>query len=129
MIKDVNHIGICVKSIDETLALWSKNYGAEQVFEKACFPGQVSCMIRIGSLNIELMEPNGEGTVSKFIETRGEGLHHISLKSDAYEQDMKQFSENGLGIIPAAPDCGFVKPKGNAGVLMEISTGDRGQSV
>ena len=124
MITEVNHIGICVDNIDRTIELWGKAFGAVVCRPKAKFAGQISCMISIGSLNFELMEPDGAGVVSKFLEKHGEGIHHISLKSNDYDTDCNVFTETGMSYIPFPGKVGFIKPKGNHGVLCEVSTGD-----
>ena len=126
MVVGVNHIGMAVNSIDETLEKWSKNFGAVVLKEKKAFPGgQTSCLIEIQGHQFELMEPNGEGTVKKFLENHGEGLHHISLKVSNVDEDLDMFERNGLSVL-RFPEMrsGFIKPKGNFGLLCEVSEGD-----
>lgn len=126
MVTGINHIGMAVNSIDETLKKWSENFGAVVLKEKKAFPGgQISCLIDIQGQQFELMEPNGEGTVKKFLENHGEGLHHISLKVSNVDEDLDRFEENGLSVIRApGMRSGFIKPKGNFGLLCEVSEGD-----
>lgn len=126
MVVGINHIGMAVTSIDETLAKWTEAFGATVLKEKKAFPGgQVSCLIDIQGQQIELMEPNGEGTVKKFLEGHGEGLHHISLKVSNVDEDLDRFEASGLSVI-RFPEmrAGFIKPKGNFGLLCEVSEGD-----
>lgn len=126
MVIGVNHIGMAVKSIDETMALWKEAFGATVVKEKKAFPGgQTSCLIEIQGQRFELMEPNGEGTIKKYLEKHGEGLHHISLKVSKWDEDLDRFESEGLSVI-RSPEMrsGFIKPKGNFGLLCEVSEGD-----
>lgn len=119
---EFKHIGICVNSIDECLEKW-KVFGVEIVCDKAEFPGQTSCLVSIGGTNIELMEPRGEGTVKKFIEKNGEGLHHLSVRVDDIHEAVAAFGEAGLGVLhDGKAPVAFVKPKGNCGVLFEVAT-------
>ena len=74
MIKGINHIGLYVKSIDETLQFLKEAYSAEEV-ERHSFAkiGQISSLVRIGKDHFELMEPRGTGMVAKFLEEKGRG--------------------------------------------------------
>ena len=117
------HIGICVNSIDETIAKWEKAFGLTVVRPKAKFPGQTSCLVCVGGTNIELMEPDGEGTVKKFLERSGEGMHHLSVLVDDMNKAIEGFEAEGLSVMHHGDDpVAFVKPKGNFGVLFEVST-------
>ena len=119
---EFKHIGICVNSIDECLEKW-KVFDVKIEQPKAKFPGQVSCLVSIGGTCIELMEPDGEGTVKKFIEKNGEGLHHLSVRVDDINDAVATFEGAGLGVLHHGDDpVAFVKPKGNCGVLFEVAT-------
>lgn len=126
MVKELAHIGLCVNSIDETLAQWQKAFGVTVLKDKKAFPGgQTSCLIDLGGVPVELMEPNGEGTVKKYLETHGEGLHHIALAVDHVSDDCDRFEENGMSLIRFPEmNSAFIKPKGNHGVLCEVSEGN-----
>lgn len=126
MVTAINHIGLCVHSIDETVRQWTEAFGITVLKEKKAFPGgQVSCLISLGGTPVELMEPNGEGTVRKYLDTHGEGLHHISLKVEDVEADCRRFEDAGMSLIrfPEMKSA-FIKPKGNHGLLCEVSEGD-----
>lgn len=126
MVTGINHIGLAVNSIDETVEQWKSAFGITVLKEKKAFPGgQVSCLISLGGVAVELMEPNGEGTVKKYLETHGEGLHHISLRVEDIDSDCDRFEQNGMSLI-RFPEmrAAFIKPKGNHGLLCEVSEGD-----
>lgn len=128
MIKGINHIGMVVKSIDEALEFLKNAYGAEEV-ERRAFPevGQVSCLVRIGNDNFELMEPLGEkgGVVAKFLAEKGEGFHHISLISDNVDEDCERLEKQGVVIFGKATvgnlKGAFTHPKTTKGVLYELT--------
>ena len=89
MITGINHVGLVVKNIDETLHLLTSLFGAREIGRRA-YPdlGQTSCLVAIGDSKYELMEPTGtEGVVPKFLAKYGEGFHHISLLSDNLNAD------------------------------------------
>jgi methylmalonyl-CoA/ethylmalonyl-CoA epimerase len=126
VVTGINHIGLCVNSIDDTLAQWKDAFGVKVVKEKKEFPGnQLSCLIDLGGTMVELMEPTGPGTVQKYLENHGEGLHHISLAVDDVTADLDRFEQSGMGVM-RFPEmkAGFIKPKGNHGLLCEVSEGD-----
>lgn len=125
MVTAINHIGICVNSIDETLKHWTTAFGIKVLKEKKAFPGQISCLISFGGTPIELMEPYGEGTVQKYLDSHGEGLHHISIKVNDVAEALDHFEQNGMSVL-RFPEMksGFIKPKGNHGLLCEVSEGD-----
>lgn len=126
MILGINHVGIVVKSIDETVAVLSAAFGAEELSRKS-FPelGQTSCMVRMGSGLFELMEPYGEqGVVPKFLAEHGQGLHHVSLLSDDLAGDHAACRAGGIRVL-GDPDgelrVVFTHPKDTKGVIYEIT--------
>ena len=124
MVETITHIGICVNSIDETLAQWTSAFGASVVKAKRKFPGQISCLIKLGDAFIELMEPDGDGVVRKYLETNGEGLHHLSFQVNNFDEDCTRFEQCGMSLIRFPGNSAFIKPKGNHGLLCEISGGN-----
>ena len=126
MVNGVNHIGIVVENIDRAFALWERAYGAK-LHGKKEFPeaGQISALVSIGDTCFEFMEPLGDvGVVPKFFSKRGEGLHHISIRTDNIDSDCKKFEEEGLQVLFHDENGGFISPKGNLGVVFEVSLGD-----
>lgn len=124
MVKTVAHIGICVNSIDDTLEQWIPAFNAVIVKEKRKFPGQISCLIEVGGALIELMEPDGDGVVKKYLETHGEGLHHLSFQVDDFDGDCARFEQCGMSLIRFPGNNAFIKPKGNHGLLCEVNLGN-----
>ena len=126
MILGVNHIGVVIRSIDETMEVLTRAFGAEELGRKAIPErGQTSCMVRLGSDMLELMEPCGDqGVVPKFLEEKGPGLHHISLLSDDVAAECETLREQGVRILgtPDNPDrVVFTHPKSTGGVLYELT--------
>jgi methylmalonyl-CoA/ethylmalonyl-CoA epimerase len=122
MIKGINHIGLVVKNIDETLGLLSGLFGAREIGRKA-FPeiGQTSCLVAIGDSKYELMEPLGsEGVVPKFLAKNGEGFHHISLESSDLDADCENLENHGAKIIARAGKIAFTHPRTTGGIVYEI---------
>lgn len=126
MILGLNHVGIVVESIDQTLQTWKLAFGAEELGRKS-FPelGQTSCMVRIGTALLELMEPIGtKGVVPKFLAEHGQGLHHISLLSDDVEQECARIRQQGTRVLgDPSGDLRviFTHPKDTSGVICEIT--------
>jgi methylmalonyl-CoA/ethylmalonyl-CoA epimerase len=124
MITGVGHIGLAVKSIDETLAKWSVLFGARELGRKALPElGQTSALVAIGDSRFELMEPLGEdGVVPAFLEKHGEGFHHISFHSDSLDQDRALMEQAGVRVvgIPGEPVM-FTHPRSTNGVVFEIT--------
>ena len=128
MIKGIAHLGICVNSIDKTLELLTKAAGAKEL-SRIPMPerGQTSSYVSMGSGadagadTLELMEPLGDaGTVVDFLAKRGEGIHHISLKTDNLTEAIAAFESAGCKIIGRTGDFAFVHPKTAFGVLYEL---------
>ncbi len=129
MIKKLSHIGIAVKQIDEAIKVYSealdlKVEGYEEVNEQKV----KIAFIAIGESRIELLEsadPNGP--ISKFIEVKGEGIHHIAIEVDDIENQLEKLKSKGLRLIDEKPRIGahhtkiaFVHPKSVSGVLLEL---------
>jgi len=132
MIKGLNHIGVCVYSIDNALEILRKAFGAEEVGERGRMSyeklGQTSALIQIGDFKIELMEPYGEveGTVGKFLRKHGEGLHHISLLTDDIDALDEHLASIGVHSLAKAPKgikddrVMFTHPKETTSIVFEI---------
>lgn len=128
MIKGLNHIGIVVKNIDDTVRLLSRAFGAEELKRKTFADlGQTSAIIQIGNFRVELMEPYGdEGVVPNFLKKRGEGLHHISVITDDIDAEDEHLAKNGVNVMGKAPKgiktdrVMFTHPKQTKGIVFEI---------
>ncbi|MCS7009617.1 MAG: VOC family protein, partial [Chthoniobacterales bacterium] len=100
-LKKIDHLGIAVRSIENTLPYYEKALGlkCERIEE---VPSQKvrTAFISIGEVHLELLEPTSEdSTIAKFINERGEGIHHIAFYSTNIEGQLAQAKENGVRLI------------------------------
>jgi methylmalonyl-CoA/ethylmalonyl-CoA epimerase len=124
-----DHVGIAVRSIEQTLALYTK-LGDFEV-RRTEVPGQrvKIAMLRAGETSVELLEPTSdESGMAKFLRERGEGLHHIAFAVDDIEASMNDLKEKGFRFIYDKPADGkfgskvnFIHPKSAGGVLVELT--------
>ena len=129
MIKKVDHIAIAVKNLDEALDTYEKLFGlkAEKI-EDVPDQGVKAALIPIGNgSEIELIQPvNSESGVAKFLEKKGEGIHHISLEVENVDHEIKTLAAQGVDLIDKEPRSGlagriaFLHPKSTSGVLIEL---------
>ena len=130
MIRRVSHLGLAVRNLDAALELYQGVFGVEveHRFESA-EDGIRAAMLRVGEIEIELMEPLGEETpVGKFLAKRGEGLHHVCYKVDDVTAALDQAAAAGVESIDTVPRpggdgrtlVGFLHPRGMMGVLTEL---------
>jgi methylmalonyl-CoA/ethylmalonyl-CoA epimerase len=125
----LNHIGIAVKSIEAQLKIWHGLLGLELEQIKEVKDQMVKvALLKVGDTRIELIEPTDQAsTVNKFIERRGEGLHHLCFQVEDIETALARIKENGIALIDEKPRKGadaekiaFIHPKGTAEVLIEL---------
>lgn len=125
----IAHIGIAVKSIEETLPFYTEQLGLTLLGMEEVQSEQVKvAFLEIGESRIELLEPlSAESPIAKFMEKRGEGIHHIALDVDNVEQRLERLKENGIPLIHEKPKAGahnaqiaFLHPKAAKGVLVEL---------
>jgi len=124
-----DHVGIAVRSIDEKLAVYSK-LGDFDV-RRTEVPGQrvKIALLHAGETSVELLEPSSpDSSLTKFIQERGEGLHHIAFAVEDIEATMNQLKERGFRFIYERPADGkfgskvnFIHPKSAGGVLVELT--------
>jgi len=124
----LDHIGIAVKSIDATKIYKALGFQVDHV-EDVKTQGVKTAFLSVGDSNIELLEPlSPESTVAKFIEKRGEGIHHICFRVDNIEKHLERLKKEGYRLINEAPVPGahgcrvaFLHPSAGNGVLIELS--------
>ena len=117
MAKGIHHVGLAVKSIDEVAAFLEEVFGAELTDYKMETNDFFSRMITVGKGLFELLEPRGEnGLIERYLETRGEGIHHVSIQVDNLEEVVKTCKEKGMTLIGDR----FIHPKSAHGVLIEL---------
>ena len=127
MVMKINHIGIVVKNIDEVVAFLKGAFGAEETSRHE-YPelNHISALVQIGDSCLEIMEPSSpDGIISKFLETKGGGLHHISLLCKDVETLSKKLETQGLQVIGRTSEgpfkLAFLHPKTSKGILFELS--------
>ena len=129
MVKKLDHVGLAVKNAEETVALFSKLFGFE-VTESRAEPeaGFKSTLISRADVTLELIEPLGrQGMIQRFIEKRGEGLHHISIQVGDIEEEIKRLKALGVQFAgEEAAEVGdskviFIHPRSTGGLLIELN--------
>jgi len=129
MIKRVDHIAIAVNSLDEALGVFEGLLGVKAAHtETVAEQGVKAALIPIGDGEIELIEPlDAQSGVAKFIERRGEGIHHICLEVDNIDEELKSLAARGVELIDKqgrrglAGKVGFLHPRAAKGVLIELA--------
>ena len=125
----INHLGIATKSIDEALKFWGDALGLENVHTEIVEDQKVKVtMLPVGESRVELLEPTSEDSpISKFLEKRGGGIHHIAVEVDDIEASLAQLKSRGMRLIDETPRIGaegclvaFVHPAASGGVLLEL---------
>lgn len=127
--KAVNHIGIAVSSIAAHRDFYEKALGAEYLGEEIVADQKVKVgFFKVGEVKLELLEPTDpESTIAKFIEKKGEGLHHVAYTVDSIEARIAELKAGGIRMIDETPRNGahhtriaFLHPKSSAGILTEL---------
>ena len=131
-INHFDHVGVAVKDIEASLAFFGKVFGvpdAEIVLMED--QGVRACLIEVGQTRLELLEPTSpESGVGRFIERRGEGLHHLALNVTNIAEKLNALQTIGVDLIDQSPREGlsgsiaFVHPKSVFGVLTELVEND-----
>ncbi len=131
----IDHIGIAVKSIENTLPFYVEQLHLELEGIEEVESEQVKvAFLRIGESRLELLEPTSENSpIYKFIEKRGEGIHHIALGVNDIEKRLEELKTNGISLINEQPKIGagqakiaFIHPKSASGVLYELCEKQKG---
>ncbi len=125
----IEHIGIAVKNLDESIKFYEeilglKCYAVEEVTDQKV----KTAFFQIGQTKIELLESTDpEGPIGKFIEKRGEGIHHIAYAANELESSLEALKNKGIKLIDEKPRPGaeglsiaFLHPKDTHGVLTEL---------
>jgi methylmalonyl-CoA/ethylmalonyl-CoA epimerase len=125
----IEHIGIAVKNLDESIKYYEdvlglECYNIEEVKEQKV----KTAFFKVGDTKIELLESTDpEGPIGKFIEKKGEGIHHIAFAVDNIEEKLKHAEEKGVRLVDSSPrkgaeglDIAFLHPKSTFGVLTEL---------
>jgi methylmalonyl-CoA epimerase len=125
----INHLGIATKGIDDALAFWEDALGLENVHTEIVEDQKVRvAMLPLGESRIELLEPTSDDSpISKFLEKRGGGIHHIAVEVEDIEASLTKLKDKGMRLIDESPRIGaegclvaFVHPSSANGVLLEL---------
>ena len=125
----IEHIGIAVKSLETAIPYYEnmlglKCYSIEEVPDQKV----KTAFFKIGQTKLELLESTSpDGTIAKFIEKKGEGVHHIAFATDGVQKSLDELASKGVQLIDKAPRngaeglrIGFLHPKSTIGVLTEL---------
>jgi methylmalonyl-CoA/ethylmalonyl-CoA epimerase len=127
--QNVEHIGIAVKNLADSVPIF------EKLLSTGCYKTEVvetegvnTAFLRAGSTKIELLESsNPDGVIARFIEKKGEGLHHIAFEVEDIEAEMARLKKEGFVLLNDKPKPGadnklicFLHPKNTSGVLIEL---------
>ncbi len=128
-ISHIEHIGIAVKNIEDAKKYWEdvlglKCYAIEEVADQKV----KTAFFMVGQTKIELLESTDpEGPIGKFIEKKGEGIHHIAFAVDNVDEALAEVEQKGVQLIDKKGrkgaeglNIGFLHPKSTAGVLTEL---------
>lgn len=127
--KKIEHLGIAVKNIEASNAVFSKLFGALPYKSEAVeSEGVTTSFFQMGESKIELLEAtNPESPIAKFIEKKGEGIHHIAFEVEDIRAEMKRLAAEGFTLLNEEPKKGadnklvcFLHPKSSNGVLVEL---------
>ena len=129
MMNKIEHIGIAVKDLKTSNTLFEKLFGTSNYkIEEVESEGVKTSFFRVGHNKIELLEATSKNSpIAKFIDKRGEGIHHIAFDVDDIESEIKRLQEEGFVVLNETPKKGadnklvtFLHPKSTNGVLIEL---------
>jgi methylmalonyl-CoA/ethylmalonyl-CoA epimerase len=129
MIKGIDHIGIAVRSIDEAKKFWVDTLGLKYLRTEDVPDQKVRvAVLAVGEATVELLEPTAaDSPVQKFLDKRGEGLHHLTFATANLAGQLQVLKVANIGLIDEEPRIGaggariaFVHPKSAHGVLIEM---------
>jgi methylmalonyl-CoA/ethylmalonyl-CoA epimerase len=131
-IKKIDHIAVCVPDIDEAAARWRAAFGLEaRARETVESQKTEAVLLPLGEgaegAQIELISPRGNEGLTRFLEKRGPGLHHVAIEVEGIESALVLLKSLGVPLLDDAPRKGarghkvaFVHPKATGGVLVEL---------
>lgn len=128
-IKKIEHIGIAVKNLEESIKLYENIFGLKCYKVEEVESEKVkTAFFKAGETKIELLESTDQnGTIKKFIEKKGEGIHHIAFEVEELSEALKELKSKNINIINEIPkkgaenfDISFIHPKETQGVLIEL---------
>jgi methylmalonyl-CoA/ethylmalonyl-CoA epimerase len=134
MLEKLDHIGIAVKDLDQAMKLYREAFGIEPdlVYESSYTKAKIA-FFPIGDVRIELIQPvNPESVVGRFLEKKGEGIHHVSYRVKDVDRSLAELEKKGILLIDKKSRrvrknerVAFLHPKSTNGVLVELIQEDR----
>jgi methylmalonyl-CoA/ethylmalonyl-CoA epimerase len=127
--KNIEHIGIAVTDLNISIPLFEKILNTRcYKTEKVESENVKTAFLKQGETKVELVESmDSDGVIAKYIEKKGEGIHHIALEVDDIEQEMLRLKQEGFTLLNEVPKKGadnklvcFLHPKGTNSVLIEL---------
>jgi methylmalonyl-CoA/ethylmalonyl-CoA epimerase len=130
MIDKIHHVGIAVRDLDQSLKFYRDILGLHvHALDTVEDQGVRAALLTIGEGEIELLEPTSpEANMAKFIERRGEGLHHICFQTADVDGELETLNAKGVELVDQKSRLGlagmicFLHPKASRGVLVELAT-------
>jgi methylmalonyl-CoA epimerase len=128
MLEKIDHIGIVVKNLDETVEILSKAFGFAVTESISAPDGEFkTALVSSGGVRLELIQPlEARGSIAKFLENKGGGIHHLSFKVDNIEDELHSLESKGIRLVNNKPAevsgslVAFVHPGSTQGVLVEL---------
>ena len=126
--RNLDHVCLAVRNAQETMDFYADTFGLPRA-EVTELPDQGvrACLLAVGSSQLEIIEPTDpQGAVARFIERRGEGLHHVAFEVEDLGGQLRRLRERGVELIDAEPREGlagsiaFLHPRATRGVLVEL---------
>ena len=129
MFGEIDHIGVAVEDLDESIALYRDRLGMREQHRQTVEEfGVEAALLEIGGSHVELLTPIRPDTaVANFLERNGPGMHHVAYRTDDIDGALERLRDSGLRLLDEQPRTGirdsrvaFVHPKSTGGVLTEI---------
>lgn len=136
MITRISHIGIAVRSLDDHIPFYRDVLGLTPAGTETVPDQKVKiAMFRVGEVQIELLEPTSpDSPIARFLEKKGEGIHHLAYQSDDIDSQIRSFRKSGIQMIDEQPRDGahgsriaFIHPGSSGRVLTEICEVKQGE--
>ena len=130
MIEKIHHVGIAVHSLDKALEFYRDTFGLHvHASAEVQDQGVRAALLTIGQSEIELLQPlSPESPVGRFLERKGEGLHHVCFQTPDVDSELEELKAKGVELVDQKPRRGlagmicFLHPKASRGVLVELAT-------
>jgi methylmalonyl-CoA/ethylmalonyl-CoA epimerase len=128
MIKKVHHVGVVVRDIDSAMRFWRDTLGLHvHKMQTIDEQGVRAALMTVGDSEIELIEPTvNDNGVARYLDAKGEGLHHVCFQVDSVDADLESLKARGIEMIDQTPRIGiagricFLHPKAMRGTLVEL---------